>query len=214
MPPLDHAESSISQAGARHSEAHGINGAREEAFSRQSESGCATQDSPMNSDSVQNLLPSLEIEGMQDGKASTQSTGEKSGDSTSKSTAEKSGESYGEKNSRSTEKSGSDSDFDSEKCGEDKSGKSGDSKAENPEESNGAAGNGGEQGEEIQPEIKNDLNEAQTSDREEKVKKLETHNTKDPSPVQEDFSPGRGAGTVERPASSIPQVINENQKKK
>lgn len=202
MPPLDHAESTISQAGARHSEAHGINGARAEAFSKQSESGCATQDSTMKSDSVQKLLPSLEIEGMQDGQPSSKVTGEKRG------------ESYGGKGAQSTENSASDSDSDSEQCGDDRSGKCGDSNAGTPEDSNRAAVNPGEQGEEIQPEIKNDMNEAQTSDLEEKVKKLETPKTKDHSPVQEDFSPSRGGGTVERPASTIPPVINENQKKR
>ncbi len=202
MPPLDHAESTISQVGARHSEAHGINGAREEAFSKQSESGCATQDSTMKSDSVQKLLPSLEIEGMQDGQLSSKATGEKRG------------ESYGGKGAQSTENSASDSDSDSEQCGDDRSGKCGDSNAGTPEDSNRAAVNPGEQGEEIQPEIKNDMNEAQTSDLEEKVKKLETPKTKDQSPVREDFSPSRGGGTVERPASTIPPVINENQKKR
>lgn len=201
MSPLDQVESSISQAGARHSEAHGINGAREDAFSKQSESGCAVQDSKMESDSVQKLLPSLEIEGTQEGQPA------------SKTIEEKSGESYGEKGAQTRNADGSGhlggggSDSDSDQCGDDKSGKCGDSNAGTPEDTNGAAVNPGEQGQDIQPEIKNEMNEAQTSVLEEKIKKMDSQDNKNKPPVKDEPA-------NENPASTIPPVINENPKNK
>lgn len=218
MPPFDHAEASISTAGAKHAEAHGINGAREDAFSKQSESGCATQDSTMKSESVQKLLPSLEIEGMQDGQPSSKSTEEKSRESSSKSTGESSGEKGAQ--TRNADGSGhlggggSDSNSDSDQCGDDKSGKCGDSNAGTPEDMNGAAVNPGEQGQDIQPEIKNELNEAQTSDLEEKIKKMDSQDNKNMPPVKDDAPPVKDDPTKENPPSTIPPVINENQKKK
>lgn len=186
MSPLDHVESTISQPGARHAEAHGINGAREEAFSKQSEGGCLDQNSRMESDSVNKLLPSLEIEGLEEVQPSSNSKGEKSGDSNSKSTTEDSGESHGEKNAESSENADS----------------------EMPQATDEAAADPGEQGGLIELEITPELTEAEISDLEEKIRKLLKPEIKDFPPVQENPPPVRDGGTVERPASSIPSAIN------
>lgn len=79
---------------------------------------------------------------------------------------------------------------------------------------NGAAVNPGEQGQDIQPEIKNELNEAQTSDLEEKIKKMDSQDNKNTPPVKDDAPPVKDDPTKENPPSTIPPVINENQKKK